>query len=183
MIASARKRFTASSSSAFAFSTLTATSRSSVSSTALKTVPIPPRPSLSTILYFPTVLPIIFGSLQGHTMILHRTRVSLCAEGPTMSCLGLNCPADAVYLPQVQQIVARIQFCHMADALFTALRMDAHAIEVAGSGPFQKAQVAAPEHRERLEGILRTGLVVVEARRPGVLVIADQRRAILRQHH
>src|SRR3954447_16627782 len=47
-----------------ALRTLIATSRSRVSSIALYTVPIPPRPRRSTIRYLPTVLPIMGVSKQ-----------------------------------------------------------------------------------------------------------------------
>src|SRR5579864_4179746 len=59
VVASVRKRFMISLSVSSGLSTLTATSRSSVSSIALYTVPMPPRPSLSTMRYLPMVLPIM----------------------------------------------------------------------------------------------------------------------------
>src|SRR3954452_12936533 len=53
-----------------ALRTLIATSRSRVSSIALYTVPIPPRPRRSTIRYLPTVLPIMGDSKQFESVSL-----------------------------------------------------------------------------------------------------------------
>src|SRR5262245_36829703 len=60
-----------------AFRTLIATSRCSVSSRALYTVPMPPRPILSRIRYLPTLLPtMVLAEKNGVYQVPRRLRVT-----------------------------------------------------------------------------------------------------------
>ena len=59
--------------------------------------------------------------------------------------------------------------------------MDADAGEIVGRGALEKAQVAAPQDAKCIERLDRIGVEIVQAIGPEILVVAGDRRPVLRQ--
>src|SRR5690348_12538900 len=86
---------------------------------------------------------------------------------------------DSGDLAQMQQVVSGVEPDHVAERLFAALRVQSDACEVLRSGALDEAQVHFSNDPKRLERLAWIRLVVSKAFGPGVLVVANQRRAIL----
>jgi hypothetical protein len=85
-------------------------------------------------------------------------------------------------LPQVQQIVPRVQAAQMLQALLSALDMHTDAFQLVWRGAHEQPQVRAAQHPELLERQIRIRLVVAKPLGPQVLVVTRQRRSVVRQN-
>jgi len=99
----------------------------------------------------------------------------------TSAHLRLHRRADASNLPQVREVVTRIQPAQVAHAFFAALGMHADALQVLWRGAFDQSEVAAAQHRERRQRFLRIAVFILQARGPQVLVEARDGRTVVRE--
>jgi hypothetical protein len=91
--------------------------------------------------------------------------------------------ANPRQLSEMQQIVAGVQADHVFDTLFSALCVHADASKIFRRSTPQQAEIRAPQDRELIQRLVDRRVVVVKALRPQVLVVAGERRTVLREHH
>ena len=65
---------------------------------------------------------------------------------------------------------------------FTTLGVHTHALQIFRRRVGEQPEIRSAEHREAIQGLVDRQFVVVQALGPQVLVVAGQRRAILREH-
>src|SRR5689334_5599311 len=87
--------------------------------------------------------------------------------------------ADAIDLPQVQQVVAGVEAPQVLERLLAALGVHADAAQIVRRRLRHQPQVVAAEHLEHLERLGGIGVLVPQPQRPGVLIVAGERRTIL----
>ena len=71
----------------------------------------------------------------------------------------------------------------MRNAFFTTLRVHTHAFEIVRRCARQQPQIPAAQHFELFQRLANARVGVPESLGPQVLIVAGQRRAILREHH
>ena len=89
--------------------------------------------------------------------------------------------SDAIDLIEVQQVVAGVEAHQVTCALFAALGMHADTLQILGRGALDQPQVVAPQHAQRLERLAGIRVGVVQPLGPQILVVAGDRRPILRE--
>src|SRR5260221_711154 len=89
--------------------------------------------------------------------------------------------ADTFDLLEVQEIVPGVQLAEMLQALFPALDMHPHSLQVRQGRALHQAQARPSKHREQRDRVRRVGFVVVQPLRPAVLIVPGQRWSVLRE--
>ena len=88
---------------------------------------------------------------------------------------------DARDLLQVHQIVTSIQSAQVLDAFLPALGVDADAVQVLRRRALEEPEVPSAKDAKRFQRLGWVGLSVVKVVGPLILVVAGDRRAILRE--
>ncbi len=88
---------------------------------------------------------------------------------------------DAIDLIEMQEIVAGVEAHHISGALFAALGVDTDALQVFWRRALDQFEIVATQHAERLQRIGGIGFGVMQPIGPEVLVVAGDRRSILRE--
>src|SRR5918994_4958294 len=96
-------------------------------------------------------------------------------------CIRRHGAADALDLSEVQQIVPGVEPNEMLEALLATLRVHTHPPQVGRSRALEEPQVPLPQHDENRERLTWIALVIMQAIRPQVLIVAGQRRPIVRE--
>ena len=81
----------------------------------------------------------------------------------------------------MQQVVPGVQITQVTQALFAALGVHAGPAKIFGRRALEELQIRPPEHPERLERLGRIGVGIVQSLRPEILIVAGDRRPVLRQ--
>ena len=90
---------------------------------------------------------------------------------------------NPIELPQVQQVMPRIESTHVLDTLFTPLRVNADPPQIFARRTPQESKIRTAQYGEILQRLVGVGSVVPKSFRPQVLVVSGQLRTIVGQHH
>jgi hypothetical protein len=82
----------------------------------------------------------------------------------------------------MREVVSRVQPHHVAYAFFAALGVDAHAIEIRGGGCREQPKIGFPLHHENAQRVFRLHRVIIQPRRPEVLIVPCNRWAFVSKH-
>ena len=96
--------------------------------------------------------------------------------------MSLTLPSNSLDLPQVQQVVARVQTPKVFDAFLAALGVNADPFQILWRHPVDEAQVRPPQHVERRQRLCGIGLVVPQPLGPEILVVARDGWTVLREN-
>ena len=91
--------------------------------------------------------------------------------------------ANPFQLPEVQKVVAGVQPPHVFEALLAPLAVDPHSDKIRRTQMRPNSHVCPTERGKLLEGVPDVDVAVSEAARPEILIVARQRRPIMRHDH
>ena len=91
--------------------------------------------------------------------------------------------ANALELAPVKEVVAGIHPTEVFEALLPALAVDADAGEIGRRKTPPDAQVGPADRLELLESVSEVDIRIMQSPRPEILVVAGQRRPVVRQNH
>ena len=83
----------------------------------------------------------------------------------------------------MKDVVPGIEVSHVAQAFLTALVVNADSEEVRRSQVLTQPKIRTAQHGELFERIADIDLTIAKAIRPEILVVADDRRTIVREDH